>query len=161
MFSPLRRKDREISREAALTLLKNGAYGIAATAGIDGYPSGTPLHYACDEEGAYLFFHTAKQGSLYNNLSGNPRICLTVVGKNELVPAEFTSNYESIMAHGTVEVVEGEDKRRGLRLLCEKYSPAFMEKALAHIEKEMSTCRVYKMKIENLCGKHRTGQVDQ
>jgi nitroimidazol reductase NimA-like FMN-containing flavoprotein (pyridoxamine 5'-phosphate oxidase superfamily) len=157
MFSPIRRGDRQISGEAALALLKNGTYGIAAAIGANGYPSGTPLNYACDPEGEHIFFHTAGQGSLLESLRLNPRLCFTVVEKAEVISEEFASNYESVMAHGTVEVVEGEEKRYGLRLLCEKYSPAFMEKAMIYIEKSMSACAVYKMKIENLCGKRRTG----
>jgi nitroimidazol reductase NimA-like FMN-containing flavoprotein (pyridoxamine 5'-phosphate oxidase superfamily) len=156
MFRPLRREDRATSREAALALLQSGDYGIAATSG-GGYPSGTPLNYACDETGEYLFFHTAKQGSLVENLRADPRLCFTVVGTVETVPEEFACNYESVMAHGRAEEVEGEEKRRGLLLLCEKYSPAFREQALIHIEKEMSACGVYKMKIEQLRGKRRTG----
>jgi nitroimidazol reductase NimA-like FMN-containing flavoprotein (pyridoxamine 5'-phosphate oxidase superfamily) len=151
----MRRKDRQTGGEAALALLKKGVYGIAATAG-DAYPSGTPLNYACDEEGTCLFFHTARQGSLPDNLKANGRICFTVVGEVRVVPAEFACNYESVMAHGTVEIADGEDKRRGLLLLCEKYSPAFLEAASAYIEKEMAACTVYKMKIEQLRGKSRS-----
>ena len=49
-----------------------------------------------------------------------------VVGQRRVVPAEFTTMYESVMAQGSARIVDTEAERReALRLIVEKYSPEY------------------------------------
>ena len=50
MFRPIRRKEKEISAEAAEQLLCSARRGVLAVNGDDGYPYGVPIKYFYDRE---------------------------------------------------------------------------------------------------------------
>ena len=77
-FPTMRRKDRALSEEAAVQILKDGEYGVLATCGADGQPYGVPLSYVYHK--GKIYFHGAKTGHKLNNLSGSPKASFTVVG---------------------------------------------------------------------------------
>jgi nitroimidazol reductase NimA-like FMN-containing flavoprotein (pyridoxamine 5'-phosphate oxidase superfamily) len=153
MFMPVRRQDRAAGRETALSLLRRGIHGVLSTRGGHGYPSGTPVNYVLDGESIYI--HISPDGSLAASLAANPRVCFTVVGAVSVLPERFSCAYESAMAHGTARRVDDEEKQRALTLLCQKYSPGFMEQARACIAAKAARCTVYCLDIENLGAKIR------
>ena len=53
----MRRKDRSLPKDEALSLLENGEYGILSTVGQDKEPYGTPLSYALGDN--CIFIHGA------------------------------------------------------------------------------------------------------
>ena len=48
MFRPIRRKKRDIGRDAAQQLLSGARIGILAVNGDDGYPYAVPINYLYD-----------------------------------------------------------------------------------------------------------------
>ena len=154
MFHPMRRSDRAISKEAALEVLAKGSYGVLSTIGENGYPSGTPLNYADDGENIYVHFAA---GSALKNVALNPKVCFTVVTCNDVIPSEFSTNYESVMAFGTAEEVHGQEKYDGLHLLVKKYSAKFEKEGVEYIGKAIDNCLILKIKIDHITGKARKG----
>lgn len=152
MFHEMRRIDRKLTNTEAERLLLTGEYGILATVGEDGYPYGIPLSYAY--ENGTIYFHSAKDvGHKHENLRYNTKACFTVIGKTEILPEQFSTKYESVVAFGTVRPAV--DKRKGLQLLVEKYSPDYREKGKAYIEHDIDTVGVYEITIEHITGKGR------
>ena len=147
MFHPMIRTDRKISKDAALEILAKGSYGVLCTIGENGYPSGTPLNYADDGENIYVHFAA---GSVIKNAALNPKVCFTVVTRNDVLPQEFTTNYESVMAFGTAKEVHGQEKYDALHLLVKKYSVKFEKEGAAYIGKSIDNCRIFKIKIEHI-----------
>lgn len=155
MFRPMRRTDRAISREEAYELLKNGEYGILGTIELNGYPCGTPFNYAVD--GNYIYVHFAITGNVFENIQNNNKVSFTYVGKTELLPEEFVTNYASVMVFGKAKIADDEEKRHGLMLLLKKYSPMFMKPGIEHIEEDFNNANVLKIEIEHITGKSRRG----
>lgn len=152
-YPKMRRSDRALTREEALGILKRGVYGVLATADGTGIPCGTPISYVLDGEG--ICIHCARSGQKADNMRGRPQVCFTVVERAEAVYRDdYTTYFESAMAHGTaVEVEDPAEKTRLLRLLCEKYLPAHMDKFDEAIRKSLAATAVWRVGIDRLTGK--------
>ena len=100
----MRRKDRKISEDAALTLLNTGEYGVLSLITPEGEPYGIPLSYVCC--GRSLYFHSAQDGLKMDCFSVFNKASFVVVGKTMPVYAKnFTTYYESVMVDGVIEHV--------------------------------------------------------
>jgi nitroimidazol reductase NimA-like FMN-containing flavoprotein (pyridoxamine 5'-phosphate oxidase superfamily) len=78
-----------------------------------------------------------------------------VVGKTQVLPDKFATNYESVIVFGKAFEVTDEEKHAGLVELLKKYSPGYIDKGLRYIDGEGQKARVYKIVIESMTGKSR------
>lgn len=152
MYRDMRKIERQLDTSEADHILLNGEYGILSTVNEDGTPYGVPLSYAYAD--GIIYFHCAKDvGHKVDNLEHQPNACFTVVGSTEVLPAKFSTKYESVIAFGKVQ--KAADKLLGLRLLVEKYSPDFMEKGRVYAESSLETVAVYELVIDHMTAKGR------
>lgn len=152
MKQEMRRKDRQLTREEAEVILRNGEYGVLSTICEDGYPYGVPLSYVY-EDGKLYFHHTAQESLLGSNIAGDTKACFTVVGETELLPSKFSTRYESVIAFGKIR--ECSDKIDGLMKLVKGLCPDYMESGQKYAESATSQVVVYEFEIEQLTGKAR------
>lgn len=153
MFQEMRRKDRALSEKDTERLLQQGEYGILSTVGEDAYPYGVPVHYVYSGQAIYL--HCAVTGSKLDNIARNPKVSFCVVGNTQVLPGQFTTNYESAVVFGCAQEVFGEEKQQAMELLLHKYSPDFLQSGLEYIQKSDSRVKVIKIQTEHLSGKSR------
>lgn len=153
----MRRKDREMPEDLALSLIDGCKYASLATAGKDGYPYIVPLNVA--REGKVLYFHCAAQGEKIENLKDNSRVCLCCVKDDVRFPErEFTTHYQSAVVRGTArQVTGGGEKIRALELLCKKHTPAHMENFGEEVKKHLHRTAVWRIEAENITGKRNAG----
>jgi nitroimidazol reductase NimA-like FMN-containing flavoprotein (pyridoxamine 5'-phosphate oxidase superfamily) len=130
-----------------------GEYGVLSTVSVDGQPYGVPVSYACT--GDVIYFHCALEGHKLENLSSNNRISFCVVGRTQVLPDKFATNYESVIVFGKAFEVVDDEKHTGLLELLKKYSPGFIDKGLKYIDHDGGEARVYKIVIEAMTGKAR------
>lgn len=149
----IRRKDRAIERSETEALLSTGEYGILSTVGEDGQPYGVPLNYVY-KSGA-IYFHCARAGHKLENIAHNPSVAFCVVGNTNILPAEFSTEYECAMVFGTASEVEGDEWHNALVWLLEKYSLAFIEDGRIEIAKKAKATKVIKIDIDHISGKAR------
>ena len=147
----MRRKDKEIGREAAIDLLTNCEYGVLSTVGNDGQPYGVPLNYTYKDN--CIYFHCALEGHKIDNLEDNPKVSFCTVGDTEVLPSEFSTNYVSAVAFGVASEVLGTERYDALVLLLEKFSPGFMEEGKKYIEKLDKVTKVIKIEVQHISGK--------
>ena len=150
----MRRKDRAISSEEARSLLESAEYGVLSLAGPEGVPHGIPLNFAL--AGDSIYFHCAPEGRKLEILSANTRVSFCVVGRTQLLPAKFGTQYESAIAAGSVEELAAEEKKQGLVLLLRKYSPDYVREGLDYIDKLIDKTKVFRIRLESITGKART-----
>lgn len=157
MFKPMRRKDRQISERESYEILKKGEYGFLGTIGLNGYPSCTPLNYVVGDNCIYV--HLAiKGGAIIECVSNNNnKVSFTHVDKINLLSDEFVTNYESVMAFGTAEIVEDVEKRKALTMFIDKYSSNFKDEGMKHVDEDFNNSSVVKINIEHITGKARRG----
>jgi uncharacterized protein len=153
MERTLRRDDRAIPDGEAQQILLTGEYGILSTVSADRQPYGVPVSYSY--AGDVIYFHCAPEGHKLENLSGNNQVSFCVVGKTQVLPDKFATNYESVIVFGTACEVTGSEKQAGLVEILKKYSPGFIDKGLRYIDGDGGKARVYKIVIESMTGKAR------
>ena len=151
--SSMRRKDRTMTEAETRALLEQGEYGVLSTVSPDGWPHGVPLHYCC--LGDQIYFHCALEGEKLDNLGANPRVSFCVIGRSEILPAEFATRYESCLVRGLASEVFAAEKQAGLEGLIEKYSREFAVQGQRYIERHGERTRVFKISIQSLTGKAR------
>lgn len=149
----VRRKDREVNSEKAYELLKNIEYAILATIDEDeNSPYCIPFSPVVVDD--YIYFHCGPEGHNIDNLRKNPNVCVTCVGDTNLVPENFTSEYESAVVKGVAEeVLEDEEKIFALRIICEKFAPSNMDNFQKAINASLNRTKIYKIKIVSITGK--------
>ncbi len=92
MFRKMRRKDKQLSEEETIDILKSGEEGILATIGNDDYPYAVPLNYAYHENSIY--FHSALSGHKIDNMDHNAKVSFCVVRDTRVVPEEFSTIFK-------------------------------------------------------------------
>lgn len=154
-FRPIRRKDRILENEQSIELLKKSEYGFLNLGQTEnGYAYGIPINYVYDENQNCLYFHCAPEGQKIDCLKNNNLVSLCVVGKTKPISNQFTTLYESSIIFGVADIYLSEDeKRKGLRLLIQKYSPMDSELGEKYMEKSFNRTFVFKIVIEHMTGK--------
>lgn len=139
----------KMSHQEAYVILKNGRYGVLATAGSDGHPYGVPLCYVVD--GNRLYFHGAPYGQKVKNLHENPKVSFTVVAETAPEPEHYTMTYRSIIAFGEViPLTDLAAKRDAMQRLCDKYGAVYNADVM---DARLTAAAVFCMNIEYLAGK--------
>lgn len=149
----IRRKDREIGTDEAINLLTKCEYGILSSIGSDGQPYGVPLSYVYKEN--CIYFHCARVGHKLENIENNPKVSFCVVGNTNILPADFATEYESVIAFGVASEIQGAEWKNALLWILEKYSPEFIEEGKSYIEEKSKATKVIKIEIEHISGKAR------
>lgn len=153
MKRPLRRLDRELPALEAWQLLSRGEYGILSTCGPDGEPYGLPINY-CVNNGA-IYFHCAEAGHKLENLAAESRVSFCVVGRTEVLPDQFATRYESVIASGRAAEIFGDEKQQALEGLLAKYSAEFQAEGLRYIAAQGGHARVFRVDVDAISGKVR------
>lgn len=153
MFREMRRKNQQLQEEECHRILQTATSGVLAVAGDDGYPYAVPLSFAYAD--GRLYFHTAKSGHKLDALRRNPKTSFCVIEQDKIVPAEYTTYFRSVIVFGKTRIVEDNaEKRRGLELLADKYSPdETAESREAEIGKLINALYVIAMEIVHMTGK--------
>ena len=147
----MRRSDKALSTDATVRILHEGEYGVLSTVDGDGQPYGVPLNYSLQEN--CLYFHCALEGHKLDNLLLNEKASFCVVGRTKVLPADFTTEYESVIVTGKAAEVYGEEKNKALVSLVEKYSSGFVEEGRKYIEKLDNETKVVRIEIDSMTGK--------
>ncbi len=143
-----------MSREFGLELIDKSRFGVIMMNQDEPHPYGIPLSIARD--GNVLYFHSAMEGKKVTLFKDHPAVSVVFVGDgnppelyskeeldeiaadeskfNLLVSTVFTSEFESAIVTGKVELVSSEEERiKGMEVICKKYTPtkmAYFEQAL-------------------------------
>lgn len=151
MFREMRRFKQLLSTEETVAVLNRGSNGVLACLGDEDYPYAVPVNYVYYN--GKIYYHSAKAGHKVDAVTKHPKVSFTVVDKDTIVSAEYTSYFRSVIAFGKARVVEGPEWREAFMALVEKYSGDQPEAAK---NKEVDACThalIYAIDIEHLTGK--------
>ena len=151
----IRRQDRLLDELRARELLQAGEYGVLSMATEQG-GYGVPINYALVEDTIYL--HCAPEGRKLRAIIADERVSFCVVGHSRVVSEHFTTEFESVIAHGRARVVEADDERRkALRAIVEKYSAEHIEEGLKAIERSIHRTAIIAIAVDSFSGKIKKG----
>lgn len=149
--STVRRQDRLLEERQALELLQSADYGFLALATEQG-GYGVPLNFVL--HGSTIYFHSAIEGRKLRAISYDPRVTFCVVGAVKGVPAEFTTEYESVVVRGRVRMVgQAEERVAALRLLVGKYARQYAAEGDEAIARSQHRTAVMALECESFSGK--------
>lgn len=153
MFRPMRRKNQALPLKECEEILMEGKSGVLALSGDNLYPYAVPLNYVYHD--AKIYFHCAKSGHKLDAISRNNRASFCVVAQDDIKLEEYTSYFKSVIAFGTVRIMDGEEeKRRAIEILSIKYAPGdSAQNRDRAIEREWEALCMLEMTIEHLTGK--------
>lgn len=151
MFRKMRRWKQSLPEEQCIAILKKGTSGVLAVHGDDDYPYAVPLSYVYTKE--KLYFHSAVSGHKLDAIRQNDKVSFCVTDQDTIVPEEYTTYFRSVIVFGRAHVLEGEEKRRAIELLAEKYSPDDPEGRCQEIDREYARLCMIELKIEHMTGK--------
>jgi lactoylglutathione lyase len=143
------RLDRILPEEQALELLRSAEYGILSMNTADG-GYGIPLNYVWDGDSS-IYIHCALEGKKIDAIKADGRVSFLVIGHVRLLPEQLSTERESIILTGTAHIgLSDEEKKKGLRLLVQKLTPAHP----AHcIERALDKVEVIRLDIDTFSGK--------
>lgn len=147
----MRRFKQQLSQEESIHILDKMTSGVLALYGEDGYPYAVPMSYVY--RNGKIYFHCAREGHKLEAIRHCKKASFCVIEQDEVVPAEYTTYFRSVITFGCMSFIENRDEQiAALRLLADKYSPRenrfdeVVEKSLPHV------C-ILEMAIERLTGK--------
>lgn len=152
MFREMRRNKQELSLEESIAVLKEGTSGVLAVAGDDGYPYAVPVSYVYEDN--KIYFHSAKDGHKMEAMAKNDKVSFCVINKDQIVPAEYTTYFRSVIAFGKARILEDTvEKRRALEKLALKYSAEYKDGIEEEINGSFEQVAMVEIEIEHLSGK--------
>lgn len=152
MFREMRRRERQGTEADANRILQTASYGVMAVAGDDGYPYAVPLNYVYTD--GKIYFHCAKTGHKMDAICRMDKVSFCAVAHEAVIPAAYTTHYESAVAFGRARIVEeAAERNRIARLLAERYACGTPEQTEAEIERFSNALCIVEITIEHVSAK--------
>jgi len=149
----MRRNVQALSREESLAVLDRGTSGVLALLGDGDYPYAVPLSYV--RRGDTLLFHCARSGHKLDAIRRHSKASFCVIDRDQVVPEEYTTYFRSVIAFGTVRILEEEKEvRAAIQALALRYAPEDSEEGRDRsIEKDYDRLCMLEMTVQHLSGK--------
>jgi len=149
----MRRKDREVTDFTELTDILRRADTIRLGLHGEPYPYVVPLSFGFEAAGGAiaLYFHGAKEGLKHDLIRNDNRVCVEADifhGYREH-SGSITTEFESFIGFGKIELTAGEEAEKGINLLLEHCGFGGFQYDRA----ELDVTSVYKITLSSFTGK--------
>lgn len=152
MFREIRLKNQLLSQEETTKILKEMTHGTLAINDANGYPYSIPVSFVF--AGDKIYFHGATEGQKHDLLKKDGRVSFSVVALDDVQPKQFTTFYKSVIAYGTVRILEEPaEMQKVMERIVEKYSAGYMEEGKTFIQAQQGNFCVYELTVEHITGK--------
>ena len=153
MFRELARKNKKISMEECIEVLKSETRGVVSVLGDDDYPYGMPMNHFYNEEDGKIYFHCGKYGYRLDALKKHDKVSFCVFDQGYRNEGEWALNVKSIIVFGRMEII---DDPEAIADISRKLSYKFTQDE-AYIEKEIKenlrATLLLALTPEHICGK--------
>ncbi len=162
--SEVRRRARRVDRRADDPAWMRSFLTGAPTGALAFLSVGRPMLnsniFVYDADHHAIYLHTARRGTLREGADGTSPACFQAFSMGRIMPAnralDFSVEYESVAAIGTVEVVlDPAEAQRALGLLMAKYAPHLRpgDDYEGATEDDLVRTSVMRLRIESWSGK--------
>ncbi len=152
MFRPMRRKNQELSKKECEEILVNGKTGTLAVFGDENYPYAVPLNYIYLND--KIYFHCAKEGHKIDSIKKNSKVSFCVIGKDEVVPKVFGTDFRSVIAFGQARIMNEEEFMPVIQSFARKYCPKETNDSIQNeINRDFKRLCMVEILIEHMTGK--------
>ena len=153
MFRELVRKNKQLSMEECVYVLKNEKRGVLSVKGDNDYPYGMPMNHWYDEEDGKIYFHCGTIGHRLEALQKDNRVSFCTYDAGYRNPGQWPLNIKSVIVFGRIEIVNDLDR---IVDITTKLSYKFIqdEKYIKdEIEKHAHRTLLLELTPEHICGK--------
>ncbi len=149
----VRRQDRLLDEQRARELLTNCEFGVLSMIATNGLPYAVPINFVWNGENS-IYVHCALEGKKIDALSKNPTVSFCIVGRVNLLPSKFTTEYESVMMQGKAELdISDIEKNKAIGLLLKKLSPNDVMIGMKYAEKSFHRTKIIRIDFTEFSGK--------
>jgi len=110
MFRELIRKNKKISMEECLYILKTEKRGVLSVHGDNDYPYGMPMNHWYNEEDGKIYFHCGKVGHRLDALKKDSKVSFCTYDEGYRNQSEWALNVKSVIVFGKIEIVDELDR---------------------------------------------------
>ena len=156
MFRELMRKNRKISTEECIDILKTTKRGVLSVNGDDGYPYGMPMNHWYNEADGKIYFHCGKSGHRLDALKKSDKVSFCTYDDGYRNSGEWALNFKSVIVFGRMEIIDDMDK---IVDITTKLSYKFIqddEYIKGEIEASAHRTLLLQLNPEHMCGKFVT-----
>lgn len=109
MFRELVRKNKAISMEECVEVLKTETRGVLSVMGDGDYPYGMPMNHFYNEEDGCVYFHGGNIGHRLDSLRKNDKVSFCVYDKGYKNEGDWALNVKSVIIFGRMEIIDDMD----------------------------------------------------
>ena len=156
MFRELQRKNKQISIEECIELLRKETRGVLSVLGDDDYPYGMPMNHWYNEEDGKIYFHCGKSGHRLDALRKYNKVSFCTYDSGYREDGDWALHVKSVIVFGAIEIINDIDAIADItRKLSYKFTQD-EEYIRTEIEKYAKATLLLKLTPEHICGKQIT-----
>ena len=153
MFREMIRKNKQLSREECVKLLKTEKRGVLSVIGDGGYPYGMPMNHYYNDSDGNIYFHCGKIGHRLDSLKESDKVSFCVYDKGYANDGEWALNVKSVIVFGRVEIIDDINVITDIATDLSLKFTSDMEYIQNEIEQYAKKTLILKLTPENICGK--------
>ena len=105
MFRDLIRKNKKLSTEECISILKSEKRGVLSVNGENDYPYGMPMNHYYNEEDGRIYFHCGKVGHRLDSIKKDNKVSFCVYDSGYRNDGEWALNIKSVIVFGKIEII--------------------------------------------------------
>ena len=147
----MRKAARQKDEAWALDVFDRAPYITVSMTRPDGSPYGLPLSLVRSDSRTF-YFHCTSEGEKIDCIKANPLVSLSAVSRcaprYEAEKNNFTMYYNSAVALGRASIVDDDaEKIEALRLICQRFLPAYMDNFDEAVARSLSRTTIIKITL--------------
>ena len=153
MFRELVRKNKQLSAEDCIQVLKTETRGVLSVLGDEEYPYGMPMNHFYNEADGALYFHCGNIGHRLESLRKHDKVSFCAFTQGERAADHWALIVKSVIVFGRMEII---DNLEEIIDITTKLSHKFTqddEYIKKEIEQHAHRTLLLRLQIEHICGK--------
>lgn len=110
MFRELIRKNKQLSNDECIQILRDETRGVLSVIGDNGYPYGTPMNHFYNEEDGKIYFHSGNVGHRLEALRKCDKVSFCTYDKGVREEGQWAWTVKSVIVFGKIEIIDDMDK---------------------------------------------------
>ena len=128
MFREMARKEKQMTEEEILKVVRSQNYGVLSVHGDDGFPYGVPVNYVFHDGRFYVHGPVASSHRM-DSIEKDDRVCFTIVDRHTLIEETYETDYSSVIVFGTAAVLRtDEEKQNAMQSFVRLLAPGALPK---------------------------------
>ena len=156
MFREMIRKNKQLSKEECLKILKEEKRGVLSVNGDGGYPYAMPMNHFYNDADGKIYFHSGIGGHREDALKKDGKVSFCVYDGGYQNEGEWALNIKSVIVFGSIEILDDRDK---IADITAKLSYKFTSDA-AYIQNEIKN-HAHRTRLLVLTPEHISGKAVQ